>query len=100
MATYDPKECGSPNGDTFACAVEGMGKAMTKTMRDSGIVAANGESIGNIGEEFLARGTAFGKATFVRAQWHWIGLPFAVWLLGVVTWVAVAMQTREMELPL
>lgn len=96
-ANYTPSTCGSPNADTFACSMNAVARALTKTMRNAGI-AANGTNVGS--EEFLVRGTAFGAATFIRVQWYWVGLPVVVWLLGVVTWVAVAWQTRRLGLPM
>lgn len=85
-ANYTPATCGSPNADTFACAMRGIAAAMTKTVRGAG-------------EEYLVRGRAETAATFVRVQWYWIALPCAVWVLGLVAWAVVAVQTRRMRLP-
>lgn len=62
-ANYSTTKCGSPNADTFACAINGITKALT-TMRNAGLTA-NGT---DIREEFLVRGTALGAATFIRIQ--------------------------------
>ncbi|KAL2140154.1 hypothetical protein VTI28DRAFT_4203 [Corynascus sepedonium] len=97
-ANYTPATCGSPNADTFACAMHGIAAALTKTVRNAGIIA-NGTGVRDKGDEFLVRGRAETTATFVRVQWYWIALPCAVWLLGLVAWVVVAFQTNRMGLP-
>ncbi|KAK4149658.1 hypothetical protein C8A00DRAFT_18683 [Chaetomidium leptoderma] len=94
-ANYTPSACGSPNADTFACAMGGIAAALTKTVRNAGVIA-NGT---DIGDEFLVRGQAETAATFVRVQWYWIALPCAVWMLGLIAWAVVAIQTRRMHLP-
>jgi hypothetical protein len=94
-ANYTPSVCGSPNADTFACAMRGVAAALTKTLRNAG-VTANGTGIG---DQFLVQGRAETAATFVRVRWGWIALPCAVWVLGLVAWAVVASQTRRMGLP-
>jgi hypothetical protein len=94
-ANYTARDCGSPNADTFACVMGGVAAALTRTFRNSGIIA-NGT---DIGEAFLVGGQAETIATFVRVQWYWILLPGAVWLLGVTTWIVVVLQTRRLRLP-
>ena len=94
-ANYTPSTCGSPNADTFACAMGGIAAALTKTVRNAGVIA-NGT---DVGDKFLVRGRAETAATFVRVQWVWIALPCAVWVLGLVAWAVVAFQTRHMCLP-
>ena len=99
---YTAQDCGSPNADTFACAMVGVAAAMTKTFRNSGVIA-NGTSISNAflvsGNSSLVSGRADAVATFVHVQWHWILLPCTVWGLGVITWVVVAFHTRRLRLP-
>lgn len=90
-----PEACGRPNGDAFACAVRGMTDALTKTLRNSGVLA-NGTGAG---DAYLARGRAETVATFVRVRWAWIVLPAAVWALGLAAWAVVAVQTYRMRLP-
>ncbi|KAK4182743.1 hypothetical protein QBC35DRAFT_395373, partial [Podospora australis] len=94
-ANYPPSACNSPNGDTFACAMRSIAAALTKTVRNAGVVT-NGTGLG---DEFLVRGRAQSSATFVRVEWHWIALPCAVWILGLFAWVSVAVQTHRMSLP-
>ena len=94
-ANYTPSACGSPNADTFACSMDGIAAALTKTVRNAGVIA-NGT---DVGDEFLVRGSAEIAATFIRVDWVWIALPCAVWLLGLVAWAVVALQTRHMRLP-
>ncbi|KAK3386084.1 hypothetical protein B0H63DRAFT_191903 [Podospora didyma] len=94
-ANYTAKACGSPNADTFACAMDGIADAMTKTVRNAGVLA-NGTGAGSA---FLAEGQTMTSATFVRVDWRWILLPAAVWFLGIVTWITIAIQTRRLRLP-
>ncbi len=94
-ANYTPSACGSPNADTFACAMRGVAAALTKTLRNAG-VTANGTGIS---DEFLVQGRAERATTFVRVRWGWIALPCAVWVLGLAAWAVVAFQTRRMGLP-
>lgn len=94
-ANYTPSTCGSPNVDTFACAMGGIAAALTKTLRNAGVVA-NGTGVG---DQFLVRGLAETAATFVRVQWGWIALPCIVWVLGLTAWAAVVLQTRGLRLP-
>ncbi|KAK4450596.1 hypothetical protein QBC34DRAFT_461226 [Podospora aff. communis PSN243] len=75
MANYTAEECGSPNKDIVACAMRGFAKALSKTVRESG-VAAHGTGAGG---EYLVRGEAMVPMTFIRVRWEWILLPGAVW---------------------
>lgn len=101
-ARYNAKDCGSPNADTFACAMRDIAAAVTRTFRNSGIIA-NGTNISDAflvsGNSTLASGRAETTATFVRVQWLWILLPCTVWGLGVITWIVVAFRTRRLRLP-
>ncbi len=94
-ANYTPSVCGSPNADTFACSMGGIAAALTKTVRNAGVIA-NGT---DIGDEFLVRGSVETAATFIRVRWGWIALPCAVWVLGLIAWAVVVFQTRHMRLP-
>ncbi|KAK4669885.1 uncharacterized protein QC763_206930 [Podospora pseudopauciseta] len=94
-ANYTANECGSVNGDTFSCVMDGIAAAMTKTIRNSGVVANGTE----IGEAFLVKGQASTVATFVRVRWYWIALPAAVWTLGFVAWVVAVIRTKRLQLP-
>jgi len=94
-ANYTASECGSVNNDTFSCAMGGIARAITKTMRNSGVVTGGT----GIGRAFIAEGYAASVATFVRIQWYWLMLPAAVWILGVTTWSTVVIQTGRLSLP-
>ena len=91
-ANYTAETCGSVNMDVFSCTMDGIARALTKTMRNAGVLA-NGTGAGDV---FLAAGTAETAVTFVRVRWFWIALPVAVWLLGFATWAAVAVQTGRL----
>jgi len=92
-AGYAAAACGSPNADTFACTMRGVGAAMTRAVRNAALLA-NGTAAAD-----LALGRTHTPAVFVRVRWAWLALPAALWLLGVVTWAAVAVQTRRRRLP-
>ncbi|KAM7183823.1 Protein of unknown function (DUF3176) domain containing protein [Rhypophila sp. PSN 637] len=93
---FNASACGSPNDDTFACVVDALAQGITKTVRDSGL-KEHGRLAAS--EEDAVRGTVYTTATFVRVQWYWIGLPVAVWLLGVVTWAVIVFRSSAMGLP-
>lgn len=58
-----------------------MSAAMTKTLRNSGVVT-NGTTSAD-----MAVGQAFVVTTFVHVEWLWLALPALAWLLGVITWL-------------
>lgn len=94
-ANYTAEECGSVNKDIFSCTMNGIARAITKTMRNSGVLA-NGTGVGGA---FLAAGQAQTAVTFVRVRWYWIALPAGVWLLGFAAWVVAVTQTGRLSLP-
>ncbi|KAM7211321.1 Protein of unknown function (DUF3176) domain containing protein [Rhypophila decipiens] len=94
--TFSASDCGSPNDDTFACVVDALAQALTKTLRNSGMREHRKSAVS---EEDAVKGTVYTTATFVRAQWYWIGLPVAVWLLGMFTSVVIVLRSRAMKLP-
>ncbi|OIW24869.1 hypothetical protein CONLIGDRAFT_583766 [Coniochaeta ligniaria NRRL 30616] len=92
-ANFSAATCGSPNDDTFACAMQAVAASLTKTLRDAG-VNANGTRSAD-----LVAGQALASTTLVHVQWYWLALPLAVWLLGLATWLGTAAQSAHQRLP-
>ena len=92
-ANYSTATCGSPNNDTFACAMNSIAAALTKTLRNSGVIAQGASS------SDLVAGHTFSSTTVIRIEWAWLALPLGVWLLGLITWIRTAFQTSRNRLP-
>lgn len=94
---YSSKDCNSVNNDVFSCIMEGFARALTKVIRESGVI--NKPDGIDPSSTYLAKGEAFIPDTFVRVQWEWIILPLLVWVLGLVTWAVIAFQSWRLRLP-
>jgi len=94
-ANYNAKDCGSINDDVFSCVMQGFAKALTKTVRDSGLNKYGKDA----NSSYLIRGRATVPATFIHVRWEWIILPALVWVFGFITWCAIVIQTWRLRLP-
>ncbi|RFU24980.1 hypothetical protein B7463_g11358, partial [Scytalidium lignicola] len=91
--SYNASSSGSPNNDTFACAMKGMSDAMTKKLRGS-VITANGANATNI-----AVGKTLVVTTFIHIEWLWIVLPTMAWVFSLVTWLGTALRTYQWRIP-
>ncbi len=78
--------------DHLVCAANNMASAMTKTFRDSALVA-NKLKDGNV-----RTGQTLILLTYVHVEWVWIALPLLVWCLAVITWIGTAWKAHQAKL--
>lgn len=97
-SNYSAPSCGSPNRDSFACALQDVASAITKTMRNS-VFLVNG-SAAAIESGSFAAGTTFQSMIFFRIEWYWLVIPGAVWILALATWLLAFLQTGATNVPL
>ncbi|KAK4448650.1 hypothetical protein QBC34DRAFT_300319 [Podospora aff. communis PSN243] len=98
-ADFNGTTCPTPE-DNVRCAFRMLAMALTKAVRDAGVVRNGTEG------RQVVRGEARRVGTFVRVEWGWFALPVAVWGLSVVV-VGLAMWAsrgvplwRDSALPL
>ncbi|KAF2013685.1 hypothetical protein BU24DRAFT_424693 [Aaosphaeria arxii CBS 175.79] len=85
--------CGHSD-DHLTCAMNNVGKAITKSFRDNAYIANGAENADMTGGETMV------VATFVRIEWVWLILPAIVLAAGVVFFFAVILVTHRAALPL
>ncbi|KAK4182947.1 hypothetical protein QBC35DRAFT_536124 [Podospora australis] len=92
---FTNSSCSTPD-DNVQCAFMALGKAMTKSVRDAGVVTNGTQDATEKG--YVVGGDILSTGTFIRIVWAWLALPAAIWVLSVVT-VAVAMwKSRNVPL--
>ncbi|KAF7190708.1 hypothetical protein HII31_07867 [Pseudocercospora fuligena] len=79
--------------DHLRCAAENTARAMTKTFRDSAVVARGRQ------DAVMATGRTLIMLSYVHIQWPWIILPVLVWLLAAVVWIGTSLKTRRAKIP-
>lgn len=79
-ANFTDTTCPTPQ-DNVACSFRALGGGLTKAIRDA--TAKNA-----VRPSSTATGSVIATGIFVRAEWAWLALPVAVWLLSVVAVVS------------
>ncbi|KAK0616156.1 hypothetical protein B0T14DRAFT_567780 [Immersiella caudata] len=78
--------------DNVRCAFRMLAMAMTKAVRDVGVVRNGTE-----GKE-VVKGEVMSMGTFIRVEWPWFALPVAVWVLSLVVVVLAMWGSRGLPL--
>ncbi|PYH95611.1 hypothetical protein BO71DRAFT_408397 [Aspergillus ellipticus CBS 707.79] len=87
--------CSPYTTEKFACAMQNVAAAVSKSFRDSAYIAAGSDIAG----ANMTEGRGLISQTFVEVHWQWIALPVVVWALGVLTLVGTAWKTRRSRVP-
>ena len=90
-ANFNGTTCPTPD-DNFACAFRSLSAAMTKSVRDAGLLK-NGTQ-----EPYVVEGTTNAMGIFIRIEWPWFALPVMIWVLSLVTLLTAMLKSRTVPL--
>jgi hypothetical protein len=90
-AGFNVTTCPTPH-DNVACAFRALAAALTKSVRDAGVLR-NGTDV-----PYVVQGAVNNVGTFIRIEWPWFALPVAIWALSLVTVVVAMWKSRSVPL--
>ncbi|KAK0644693.1 hypothetical protein B0T16DRAFT_333263 [Cercophora newfieldiana] len=90
-ANFNETTCPTPE-DNVRCAFRMLAMAMTKSVRDAGVIRN-----GTTGKQ-VVNGETMSTGTFIRVEWPWFALPVAVWALSLVVLVVAMWKSRGVPL--
>lgn len=79
--------------DHLTCAFDNVAKAMTKTFRDSAYMSHGLEGAN------ATFGQTWTTLSYLRIDWQWMSLPFAVWIMAATLWCGTVLKTRRAQIP-
>ncbi|KAK5662375.1 hypothetical protein OQA88_8285 [Cercophora sp. LCS_1] len=90
-ADFNGTTCPTPD-DNVGCVFRALAKAMSKSVRDAGVLR-NGTA-----EPWAVQGETGVMGVFIRVEWPWFALPVAVWALSLLVVIVAGWRSRGVPL--